>query len=76
MFSTNQNKRTGRGVPSICLFIPAKVTASLAEELITEVQKNPALFDNSHPVYKNAVMHTSTLFTFLDSQEIKGRLVK
>ncbi len=29
----------GRGVPSICLLIPAEVMASLAEELITEVQK-------------------------------------
>ncbi len=27
----------------------------LAEELITEVQRNPALFDKSHLLYKNAI---------------------
>ncbi len=42
--------------------------AELAEELITDVQKNPALFDKGHPLYKNAVMHADMLFAFLDSQ--------
>ncbi len=55
-------------MPSICLLLPAEVMASFAEELITELQKNPSLFDKGYPLYKNAVMDASMLFAFLDSQ--------
>ncbi len=50
-------------MPSICLLIPAEVMAWLAEELITEEQKNSTLYDKGHPL-----MHASMFFTFLDSQ--------
>lgn len=57
----NQSKQSskGKGVPSICLLIPAEVIASLAEALFREVQKNPALFDKSHPLCINVHHQTA-----------------
>ncbi len=40
-----------------------EVMTSLAEELITEAQENPALFDKGQPV-----TDTSKVFAFLDCQ--------
>ncbi len=64
----------------MCLLIPAEVMVSLTQELITEVQKNAALFNKGHPLYKiavmHAVMHAGMWFAFSDSQYIKRRSIK
>ncbi len=65
-------KSKGRGVPSICLLIPAEVMAPLAEELITDDRKTWHFLTNAIPSTK---MPSKSKTSGLESGELLGSAV-